>query len=503
MANEIPKPMEEWQNYLSLPNTWDSSVSYTQNLAILIYNYNQIIKYLQNLTLDYTSYTDQQIKSLRKEFQNMESTITQNYEHAIADLRAYVDTQDAKYWANHVRDVNMLTASITELRNYTDTQLTSIMTQHNKDISDLSTQLNNTIMQLQAYTDNAVSVLRMWTEQQIKNVLEQVDEINEDGFRVIDPTNGKREHVGTALANVYDILRLEAVTAQQQDDWFTAYDHDGTDFADLGMSALQYDVESYKYLFDFIKDCVYSPWTGRYEKQARVIGENAQLTNDFAITASQYDSMKRKSAEWTDNARSAYEYDHMGWKIFDNANCINIGKSFNGFFKMVTVRAYPYDVSGTGNTAVVEIDKTNSNITTITITANRTTLSSTNEISLYVTAPLDTTNRFSNNISTRDIVSILGSISNINYNSINSLVKNEMNVAVVFDTWKISTSLDSDRCSKINGKITFKFDALSNAYLNDWINHNSSANPSTFKLTLNGLSLKLIVKNVSGNWVVT
>lgn len=327
---EIPKRMCRNPTYLSLPNQWDTSVSYEENLAMLTYNYNLIVEYLENLTTDYQSYTDNAINSLRNE-------VYEKYDAALVNLKNYIDTQDEMYWQRHVEDMLAVNTRITELRNYVDINFADIRQKHLADYNQLNSKIDTVQSMLITYTDNAIAALKDWTLEQIDDILDKVDEVNEDGFRIYNPTTGLKDRVGNTVNDVYEALRIHAVTAEEHDKWYTAYDHDGSSFKRLMMSALDYDVEAHLIMYEFLSDCVFSPYTGEYIKQNVAIEQVASIPNGFMLTAGERDMILDFSGEdYVKRNWTPYQWDTKGITVYDEDGMETVERTDDGFTREFT-----------------------------------------------------------------------------------------------------------------------------------------------------------------------
>jgi len=338
--------------YLSLPSEWDASISQLEIMQKIAYNINQIIQFLTDLETNYQNYTDAKVAELRAE-------LLETLAKTVDDLKAYTDTQDAYYWAEHTKDVKRLETLIAELRAYAnDIKLT-----HEKDVAQLNGKIDETKAYLEQYTDFAVERLKEWVEEQLEKLRLEIDEVNEDGFRIFDPTTGYRDRVGNTVNNVYDVLRVRAITCGQFDSWFPAFDKDCEDFKALHIRAGAFDAESYCKMYGVFNASVNSPASGDALSHARALDEVMQVDAELHLTAQEFDSVmsetcqaiktKKKDALWWDTENATF-YDT--YNVGNGLGVRTIGRSAHGFIKKCvasitppkkpTTETYPYTWSG-------------------------------------------------------------------------------------------------------------------------------------------------------------
>lgn len=333
MDKKLPEKLCFNNAYLSLPSEWDASISQLEMMQKIAYNINQIIQFLTDLETNYQNYTDEKVTELKAE-------LLKTLDETVKNLRNYIDTQDAYYWAEHTKDVKRLETLITELRAYVnDIKLT-----HEKDVAQLNGKINETKAYLEQYTDFAVQRLKEWVEEQLEKLRLEIDEVNEDGFRIFDPTTGYRDRVGNTVNNVYDVLRVRAINCGQFDSWFTAFDKDCNDFKALYIRAGVFDAESYCKMYGIFDASVNSPGSGDLLSHARALDEVMQVDAELHLTAQEFDSVmsetcqaiktKNKDALWWDTENATF-YDT--YNVGNGLGNRTVGRSAHGFIKVGTV----------------------------------------------------------------------------------------------------------------------------------------------------------------------
>lgn len=364
MDKKLPEKLCFNNAYLSLPSEWDASISQLEIMQKIAYNINQIIQFLTDLETNYQNYTDEKVAALKAE-------LLKTLDQTVADLHAYIDIQDAYYWAEHTKDVKRLEILITELRTYID----DVKLTHIKDVSQLNGKIDETKAYLEQYTDFAVERLKEWVEEQLEKLRLEIDEVNEDGFRIFDPTTGYRDRVGNTVNNVYDVLRVRAITCGQFDAWFPAFDKGCDDFKELYIRAGAFDAESYCKMYGILDASVNSPASGDKLSHARALDEVMQVDAELHLTAQEFDSVmsetcqviktKKKDALWWDTENATF-YDT--YNVENGLGVRTVGRSAHGFIKKCvtsitppekpTTETYPYTWSGVVG---FEVEITNDN----------------------------------------------------------------------------------------------------------------------------------------------
>ena len=211
-------------------------------------------------------------------------------------------------------------------------------------MSQLNGKIEETKAYLEQYTDFAVERLKEWVEEQLEKLRLEIDKVNEDGFRIFDPTTGYRDRVGNTVNNVYDVLRVRAITCGQFDAWFPAFDKDCEDFKALHIRAGAFDAESYCKMYGVFNASVNSPASGDALSHARALDEVMQVDAELHLTAQEFDFVmsetcqaiktKKKDALWWDTENATF-YDT--YNVGNGLGNRTVGRSAHGFVKVGTV----------------------------------------------------------------------------------------------------------------------------------------------------------------------
>lgn len=331
---KLPEPIINPPSWLSLPSAWDWSLSYAENLRKLVYNVNVIIQYLQDLQTNYEEYTDQKVAELKAYVDAADQALHEYVDQLNASMKEYVDTQDLAYWSRHLEDVQRLQNNIDTLRAYCDENFEDIRTKHAQDIAGLYGALQSQYEQLTAYTDRQIDVLQAWTQEQLDALRLEVDEINEDGFRIDNPTTGERDHVGNTVNDVYNALRVHAITCEDFDAWFTYYDNDCNSFRNLFISAIDFDTRAHLLMYAQYDEQVNSPATGMMVSHARALEEIMSFSSEQALDCTDRDGLDLTCEQILTKNWSTFEWDTESVGYFNSSSQM-IFKTFIGFIRIL------------------------------------------------------------------------------------------------------------------------------------------------------------------------
>lgn len=327
---KLPEQIVNPPSWLSLPSAWDWSLSYAENLRKLVYNVNVIIQYLQDLQTNYEEYTDQKVAELKAYVDAADQALHDYADSLNAAMKSYVDSQDLLYWERHTQDITRLQNNIDALRSYCDENFEDIRTKHAQDIAQLHGALQSQYEQLTAYTDRQIDVLQAWTSEQLDQIRLEVDEINEDGFRIDNPTTGERDHVGNTVNDVYNALRVHAITCEEFDAWFTYYDNDCDSFRNLFISAIDFDTRARLLMYVQYDEQVNSPATGLMVSHAQALEEIMAFSSEQALDCTDRDGLDLTCATIFSKNWTAFQWDTESVGYF-NTDSFQIVKSPVGF----------------------------------------------------------------------------------------------------------------------------------------------------------------------------
>lgn len=336
---KIPKKMCNPPVWLSLPSAWDWSISNAENLRKMAYNINVIIQYLQDLQTNYEAYTDKKVAELKDYVDAADKALHDYADSLNAAMKSYVDAQDLAYWERHTKDITRLQNNIDALRAYCDENFNDIRTKHAQDIAQLKGALEAQYEQLVAYTDRQIDIVQAWVNEELDKIRLEVDEINEDGFRINNPTTGERDHVGNTVSDVYNALRVHAITCDEFESWFDFYGNTCDDFRNLFMSALEFDTYSREIMFAEYRAEVNSPVTGEMVSHAVALEQVKTFNAEQTLDCTDRDGLALTCEQILAKNWSAFKWDTESVGYF-NTDTFLIFKT-NNFF--VVINNYTFD----------------------------------------------------------------------------------------------------------------------------------------------------------------
>lgn len=334
---KLPEQIVNPPSWLSLPSAWDWSLSYAENLRKLVYNVNVIIQYLQDLQTNYEEYTDQKVAELKAYVDAADQSLHDYADSLNAAMKTYVDAQDLAYWERHTQDITRLQNNIDALRSYCDENFEDIRTKHAQDIAQLQGALQSQYEQLTAYTDRQIDVLQAWTSEQLDQIRLEVDEINEDGFRIDNPTTGERDRVGNTVNDVYNALRVHAITCDEFDAWFTYYDNDCDSFRNLFISAIDFDTRAHLLMYAQYDEQVNSPATGMMVSQAQALEEIMSFSSEQALDCTDRDGLDLTCEQIAEKAWTAFQWDTESVGYFNQIDMAIVNTPFGFLLKQVAI----------------------------------------------------------------------------------------------------------------------------------------------------------------------
>lgn len=212
MADEFNIPKKQIAYFINtLPLTYNASITYYEQVGQLVYKINELIDAMNSYAEDYKSYTDEQIALLKK---YVDSQITEVYAYADKiniDLTNLIGITADNLKADYISRINQLNASL----NARITQ--EVFTINNRITSEvitLNTRISLEVQNLKDYIDSQL-----------------ID------IKVIDPTTGLISGLQTTLNNIVNLMKGDALTAQQYD----ALNLTAQTYDNKKLTAYQYD----------------------------------------------------------------------------------------------------------------------------------------------------------------------------------------------------------------------------------------------------------------------
>ena len=286
---------------------------------------------MQDLQTNYEAYTDEKIAELKAYLDAADKEIYAYIDKLNAEMKSYVDAQDLAYWERHLQDIIRLQTNIDNLRAYCDENFADIRNVHLQDVTKIYAQMQANYEQLISYCDRQIEEVQAWVNEQLDEIRLEVDEINEDGFRIDNPTTGERDRVGNTVTDVYNALRVHAVTCEEFDLWTEGhYENTCDDFKMLFITALAFDVYSYVKMYQRYMETVNNPLTGEMTTHAVALENILNFSAEQSLACEERDDEGLTCDAIKTLAKSAFWWDTDSVKMHDTANAFirRIGNEF-------------------------------------------------------------------------------------------------------------------------------------------------------------------------------
>lgn len=291
MNTNFSKPLAP----LVLPAVYDDVLSYEEYLSKVIYQLNELTKYINdtmdNLYDNIDSYVDSGVASRMQEITDKINALTVELEEKTSDLQIQV---------NNKADFS-----------YVDNKISSIT----NDLSELQTEIMNAIEECKEYCDHNTDGIseridrvdaKITLEMQLEfaNVNARIDNIIKEYPKLYDPATGFTEVMQDVIFNTYKALRVMAITAIKYDDQqLTAEEYDS-----MNIRAIKYDVEMFRLLFSDLRE-MFNPFTGKEESVRDVLDYLIRMLKWNAKTTGEYDGYEYTASEFDASSFNAYEQD--------------------------------------------------------------------------------------------------------------------------------------------------------------------------------------------------
>lgn len=344
------KPICPRNQWLSLPSAWDWSSSQVENMDRILYNLNLLIRFVDDFEADYKGYTDQEISALKEELENQISSLdttlrllisteiekakTEVYNQVTAEYTAAIQ----ELGTSLQRQINTINNTLTQFQNYVNIQLGDIRRKHAQDISRLENQIAVTKKACMDYTDSQITQVRAYIDDEISKIKVYVDEVNEDGFRIYNPITATKEKVEKTVNDVYNYLRVHAITAGAWDAWYKNYHHTTKEFLRFRMNAREFDINAGHVMWHREHHQINSPIFSGRVPIFRAVDGAWSYNNELLFHIDELDALSLKiPGMYTDEKYriSAKDWDTKNAKMFDDSNVTTLGRSDNGWRRLV------------------------------------------------------------------------------------------------------------------------------------------------------------------------
>lgn len=289
----------------TLPAVFGDELSYLEQLAKItdklneiIINYNELIGYYNTL--------DGLLEQIQKKLSDLENEVT--------EFKEEIETEFNRLQAELQTQIN------TELSEFK----LQLQKQQDNFEAKINQQINTAIKNMQDVIN--LQIEAMWLEinnnkTEIYNYLNaKLDEFQQmipewQNVSVINPVNGKLEPLQTVINSLYQLMRLEALTAQEYDSLkLTAehYDKYIVNSIPRGLTAFEYDFYGKRYLHYHPQLNMLHPYFGNKVFYKKVISFNTGLLRESgSLTGSEYDGLNITTQAYDTKQLTANQYDWL------------------------------------------------------------------------------------------------------------------------------------------------------------------------------------------------
>lgn len=342
---------------LVLPAVYDDVLSYEEWLSKVVARCNELSDYIAETIGDIENLIKINVKAELAALEN-------KYDKEIADIHVILNRLQEDLDAVNGR-IDRLDAKVDRnfqtLLSYVDEKILALKANFNQEIYDF-------YLRCKEYTDTKVNAERLYRRADIKGLNDRLDQYVREWPLVYCPPLGRYTDVEHSIVECWDSLRYFCLTAGEYDEFNFTCD----EFADLLMTAFEYDVWSGYLLRNSIKE-MFNPFTGKRENIRDVINYIAMLLKYNAKTASEYDGYNFTAAEFDASTFNAYAQDtnkyyteptddtkNKFYKSFlmvyeADGQVLQEQAAFTFTFDAAGYKGLSFDVAGSGTTAAERI----------------------------------------------------------------------------------------------------------------------------------------------------
>lgn len=261
-------------SYMALPTVYNDSLSYLEDVCKLAKKVNEVVEYVNSFETDYKTYTDEQIAIVNKRIDTIQLTIA-----------GIIQQVDQKIGENQKWVKNYVT----------------------QNVGDLTKYVNDQLLYLTGVINNNNNQMKIWVKNELELFIATFPDLHT--VYVNSPVTGVLVDIQTALNELWDNLRYEALTAAQYDSLLMTADY----YDGLKMTANVYDIYGKRELYQDPANMMFNPETGAWVNQRVVIEMlvNIHKLADGAYQATEYDALDKTASVYDGLNVTAYNYD---WK---------------------------------------------------------------------------------------------------------------------------------------------------------------------------------------------
>lgn len=276
--------------------TYDSDLGWLIKTVSQIGNeYQSLVDYMNRHEVEYEE-LERRMTALESEIDSFELQIDRRF----ASLEQELSNEIASQIAVGLREIDAAIAQIDVAIGEMRAALVEIRSEIARAMTELTAEVKGYYDLSKLYTDAKI--------QELINSLPDLTTVN-----VFNPVRGEITNIQTAVNDLYDLARVDALMAIEYDTMgLTADEYDS-----LELTALQYDIYGKYYMQVngyFIDSLHYmtSPFTGETVLLQTVINELVSLHKDDTLTAAEYDALDLDASYYDGLDLTAFDYDWHG-----------------------------------------------------------------------------------------------------------------------------------------------------------------------------------------------
>lgn len=231
---------------------------------------------------------------IKDEVDNLLDTVDAEIEAKInAYVPGYVDSQLQPY----ITQLNLALAEVRALKDLID-GWDELLAEVRRDFTQADINIRNDYLA-------KINTLRLATEYSLQELSDRIDNIAFEYPDILDPTSGLYANIATVIYNVYDVLRYNALTALQ----FQAAGLTAQELDDLNLTAHEWDLNGYQYLYNQITQCI-NPLTGERASICAILQDLALYASQRTWTALIWDNWDRDATTIDGLDITAFDFDY-------------------------------------------------------------------------------------------------------------------------------------------------------------------------------------------------
>lgn len=273
-----------------LPAVYDDVLSYEEWLSKIRYKIEELGAYIEEQLKDVEALITTEVDA---KLDTVISGLREKYDAEIKDLQDRVTECESGLLSLDEK----IERRYLELKDYIDNKLVLLK-------AEFSAEIHRYYLMNNEYTDNKINRESIYRRADIKSINDRLDNYISEFPLVYCPPLGQYTNVETAIVEVWDSLRMFALTASEYDN----FDFTCTEYSDLLFSAFEYDVYGGYFLRENVKE-MFNPFTGKHENVRNVVTDICDYLKFNGKTAGEYDAYEFTASEFDNSDYTAYPQD--------------------------------------------------------------------------------------------------------------------------------------------------------------------------------------------------